>query len=147
MAEPGNKSESIIRKILPFTTVGVILAVIYVGYVFYSRWSENRDATAKVKQQEVIADQKTVDAYGGGRVTVLSFNITPGAIHRGDKVNICYGVANAKNVTIDPKPDSDVWPSLDRCVEASPKKDTTYTITASDEKGKTDSKSLEVKVQ
>lgn len=147
MADTGHEPESVIRKILPFTTVGVILAAIYVGYVFYSRWSENRDAIAKAKQQEVLSAQSTVNAYGGGKVTVLSFSINPGIVHRGDKVNICYGVSNAKTVTIDPKPDGDVWPSLSRCVDATPKKDTTYTITATDEKGKTDTKSLDVKVQ
>jgi len=141
------QDDSILRKILPFTTVGVIIAAIYVGYVFYSRWSENREAADKVKQQELASDQRTVNAYGGGQVKVLSFTISPGAVHRGEKVDICYAVANAKTVTIDPKPDGEVWPSLSRCVEATPTKDTTYTITAKDESGKTDTLSAAVKVQ
>jgi hypothetical protein len=139
--------ESPLKKVLPFTTVGVLLAVIYVGYIFYSRWSENREAVEKAKQQEVQDAQHTIDAYGGGRVKVLSFTLSSGLIHRGEKINVCYGVSNAKTVTIDPKPDGEVWPSISRCVEASPKKDTTFTITATDEKGHTDTQSLEVKVR
>ena len=147
MAGPDQQSDSVLRKILPFTTVGVVLAAIYVGYVFYSRWAENRDAVEKAKQQEVINAKKTVDAYGGGQVKVLAFSATPGIVPRGEKVSICYGVSNAKTVAIDPKPDGETWPSLSRCVDAAPKKDTTYTITATDEKGHTDTQSIAVKVQ
>jgi hypothetical protein len=139
--------ESPLKKVLPFTTVGVLLAAIYAGYIFYSRWAENRDAVEKAKQQEVLNAQKTVDAYGGGHVKVLNFTLSPGMLHRGETLSICYGVSNAKTVTIDPKPDGEVWPSIQRCVEASPKKDTLYTITATDDKGQTDTQSVEVKVK
>jgi hypothetical protein len=145
--EPVEGQPTLIRKMLPYTTVGVVLAAIYCGFIFYSRWSENREAVQKAKQQELAADQKTVDAYGGGKVKIMAFTLSAGAIHRGDKVDICYGVANAKTVTIDPKPDGETWPSLNRCVEAQPKKDTTYTLTATDEKGQTDTQSLAVRVQ
>jgi hypothetical protein len=141
------ESHSVIRRILPFTTVGVILAVIYVGYVFYSRWSENREAQEKARQHEVTEAQKTIDAYGGGHVKVLNFTIGPSVVHRGEKVTICYGVSNAKTVSIDPKPQGDTWPSLSRCVEAFPTNDTTYTITAKNEKGETDTQSLSIKIQ
>lgn len=139
--------ESVLRKILPFTTIGVVVAAIYVGYVFYSRWAENRDAIENAKQQEIINARKTVEAYGGGQVKVLTFTISPGIVHRGEKVSICYGVSNAKSVEIVPKPDGETWPSLSRCVSASPTKDTTYTITAKDEKGQADTQSLAIKVR
>ena len=147
MAGPEQEPDSILRKILPFTTVGVVLAAIYVGYVFYSRWAENRDAVEKAKQQEIVEAKKTVDAYGGGQVKVLNFTASPGLVHRGEKVTICYGVSNAKSVAIDPKPEGEVWPSLSRCVEASPQKDTTYTITAKDDKGQTDTQSIAITVK
>jgi hypothetical protein len=138
---------SALRRILPFTTAAVVIAAIYVGYIFYSRWSENREAQERARQHEIEEAKKTVDAYGGGEVKVLSFTIGPSIVSHGQKVNICYGVSNAKTVTIEPKPDGEVWPSLSRCVEASPKKDTSYTITATDEKGKTDAQTLTIKVQ
>ncbi|MGZ4789673.1 MAG: hypothetical protein ACXVZX_14240, partial [Terriglobales bacterium] len=88
------RTESVIRKLLPFTTVGVILAAIYVGYVFYSRWSESREAQEQARQHEIAEAQKTVNAYGGGHVKVLNFTIGPSLVRRGDKVTICYGVSN-----------------------------------------------------
>lgn len=124
----------------------MIVAALYVGYIFYSRWSENRELTDKAKQHEAAEDQRTVNAYGGGQVKVLSFSLSAGAIHPGQTIKVCYGVANAKTVTIDPKPEGEVWPSLSRCVDAVPKKDTTYTITADDGQGHTDTQSLAVKV-
>ncbi|HVZ17075.1 MAG TPA: hypothetical protein VG897_08160, partial [Terriglobales bacterium] len=86
MAEEPN---SALRKVLPFTTVGVILAAIYVGYIFYSRWSENREAQEQARQHEIAEAQKTVEAYGGGHVKVLNFTIGPSVIQRGEKVTIC----------------------------------------------------------
>jgi hypothetical protein len=41
----------------------------------------------------------------------------------------------------------DIWPSMNRCVEITPKKDTTYTITATDDKGHTQTATLQVKVE
>ena len=147
MAEPVDETRGLTRKLLPYTTVGVILAAIYCGYIFYSRWSENREAEQKAQQRELAADQKTVNAYGGGKLKILTFTLSSGAIHRGEQIDICYGVANAKTVTIDPKPDGETWPSLNRCVNAEPKKDTTYTLTATDDKGQSETQSLAVKVR
>jgi hypothetical protein len=141
------KQDSTFRKILPFTTVGVILAAIYCAYVFYSRWSEGREAQEKARQQQITDARKTVEAYGNGMPKVMNFTLSPGLVRRGEKISICYGVSNSKTVTIEPKPDDSIWPSLARCVAASPTKDTTYTITASDDKGHTDTQSLTIRVQ
>ena len=47
---------------------------------------------------------------------------------------MCYGVANAKTVSIDP-PVEGVWPSVARCLNVSPRRTTVYTLTASDGAG------------
>jgi hypothetical protein len=142
-----HKPDTMFRKMLPFTTVGVILAAIYCGYVFYSRWSEGREAQERAKQQQIADARKTVEAYGNGMPKVMNFTISPGFVSRGEKVSICYGVSNSKTVTIEPKPDDTLWPSLARCVAASPSEDTTYTITAADGKGHSDTQSLTIRVQ
>jgi hypothetical protein len=136
-----------LRKFLPYTTVGVVLAAIYCGYVFFSRWSENRDAQEKFRQEQIADARKTIEAYGNGMPKIMNFTISPSVVNRGDTVSICYGVSNSKTVTIEPKPDESLWPSLARCVAASPKKDTTYTLTASDDKGHSDTRSLSITVQ
>jgi hypothetical protein len=147
LADPTHEPHPLLRKMLPFTTVAVIIALLYVGWTFFSRWQEGRELKEKQAQQQVDEARRTIAAYGNGRVKIMNFTISPGIVGRGDKISICYGVSNAKTVTIDPKPDEGVWPSLARCVEASPTKATTYTLTASDGAGHTEQKALTIQVQ
>lgn len=145
--EEPQESHPIIRKLLPFTTAAVVIAMLYVGWIFFSRWQGEREARSKAAQQQVEDARKTVEAYGNGRVKILSFTISQGVIRRRDKASICYGVSNAKTVTIDPKPTGELWPSLSRCVEIAPLKATTYTLTATDAAGHTEQSALTIQVQ
>src|SRR5689334_10482128 len=134
------------RKLMPYTTAALIIVLAYVGWIFFSRWQLERDTQRRAEEQKRENARKVVDAFGGGNVKILAFNATPGFLHRGDTAQLCYGVSNAKTVKIEPSV-PDVYPSMQRCVEISPKQDTTYTITAADEKGKTETAKLTVKVQ
>jgi hypothetical protein len=147
VASPENDQYPVLRKMLPYTTAAVIIALVYVGWIFFSRWQEARALREKAAQERIEEARKTVEAYGNGRVKIMNFTISPGLLSRGEKATICYGVSNAKIVTIDPKPDETVWPSLSRCVAASPKRTTTYTLTATDAAGHTDQKALTLQVQ
>jgi hypothetical protein len=84
---------------------------------------------------------------GGNRFDILNFYASPPAIQRGDSVQLCYGVSNAKEVRLEPNPEAGVWPSFSRCITVSPKKSTTYTLTAVDAAGNSKAATLEVKVQ
>jgi hypothetical protein len=55
-------------------------------------------------------------------------------------------VVNAKSVAIDP-PIEGVYVALNRCVEAAPKRNTTYVLTAEGQNGKTVSASFTIRVQ
>jgi hypothetical protein len=147
LAQTEHDQYPVLRKLLPFTTAALIIAVLYVGWIFLSRWQESRTLREKAQQQQVEDARKTVAAYGDGRVKIMNFTISPGLLGRGEKANLCYGVSNAKTVTIEPKPDENVWPSLARCVEASPKQTTTYTLTATDGAGHTEQQALTVQVR
>jgi hypothetical protein len=147
LAAPENEAHPVLRKLLPYTSLAVVIALVYVGWTFFSRWQESRDLKEKAAQQQVEEARKTIEAYGNNRVKIMNFTISPGVVGRGEKIHICYGVSNAKTVMIDPKPDEGVWPSLSRCVEASPTKATTYTITATDAAGHTEQEALTVQVQ
>jgi hypothetical protein len=147
MANDNHEPYSVIRKMLPFTTAAVIIVALYVGFLVFTRWKERRDMAEHESQQQVENARKDLAQYGSGKVTVLNFNITPAVLRKGDKASICYGVSNAKTVTIEPAPDEHVWPSVSRCVEASPKKTTTYTILAKDDAGHSDTKNLTITVQ
>jgi hypothetical protein len=147
LAADNQERYAVLRKMLPFTTAAVIIVALYVGYIVFTRWKERRDLAEETTKQQVTNDRKTLEQYGAGQVKVMNFTITPGIVEKGTKATICYGVSNAKTVVIDPKPDENVWPSVARCVTTTPKKTTTYTITAQDESGHSDTKNVTIKVQ
>jgi hypothetical protein len=138
------------RKILRYTPIAILIAAIYVGFVLFFRWRENRDIEAKAKAQAAAQqrteDQQSLENTGGTKFDILSFYATPGIIHRGDTVQLCYGVANAQNVKIEPDTNRATWPSVTRCIEISPKKTTTYTLTTQDAHGNTKTANLTIQV-
>lgn len=76
---------------------------------------------------------------------IIAFYASPGVVTEGESASICYGVMNARTVKLDP-PVADVWPTFNRCIEVSPRRDTKYTLVASDAAGKQVSQSFEVRV-
>jgi hypothetical protein len=74
-------------------------------------------------------------------VTVSSLEVKPGGL-----VNICYTVENAKSVTIEPLHFSG-GSKLKGCVNDTPRKSTTYVISAIGPGGNKDQESVTVKVQ
>src|SRR5690349_12136863 len=101
----------LIRKLLPYTTALLILAVLYVVWVFVSRWNQNRQLEREAAARQAKAGQELTEIYAGGQLKILNFYVTPGTIARGAKALICYGVANAKTVRIDPAV-ARVYPSV-----------------------------------
>jgi hypothetical protein len=135
----------------PFVYSGALIALlaIYMGWIVFSRWTENRiidqnarDSAARKQREE---DKSTVEQMGGSALAIQSFYGNP-VIHKGQTAQLCYGVANAKKVTLEPQ-SSPVWPSYSRCVDVNPVKTTVYTLTASDDAGHTVSQTFTVKVQ
>jgi hypothetical protein len=135
------------RKLWLGFSIIILGVLVYIGWVFYSRWHENRELTEKAAVQLSEKEQKdaaaTVETLGGTEFKIIAFYVSPVAIRRGETVTMCYGVSNAKSVQIDP-PVGNTWPSVNRCMEVTPKKTTKYTLTTDDGKG--DSKSAEVTV-
>lgn len=111
---------------------------------------ENRTIESRAKQERAERqrerDRADLEQMGGKELAIQSFYATPGEVQRGEKVQLCYGVANAKTVKLEPQPNP-VWPSYARCVDVTPDKTTTYTLTVADAAGNSKSQSLEVKVQ
>jgi hypothetical protein len=139
-----------LRRLLKFTWIVLLAAFIYVGYVFYSRRQENREFEQKQAEmqteQQRADDEKTVEQLGGNRFEILNFYATPGSVHPGETVEVCYGVSNAKSVQLEPQSEP-VWPSQSRCVKFTPRKTTTYTLTAQDAAGNKKTATVEVKVR
>lgn len=139
------------RKILRYMPIAVVIAALYAGFVLFTRWSQTRDIEAKEKAQAAEErqekDQRALEVVGGTEFKILIFYATPGLVHPGDAVELCYGVANAETVKIEPDIGRDVWPSINRCIDIKPKKTTTYTLTAEDGRGNTKTAALTLEVQ
>jgi heme exporter protein D len=136
----------------PFLYSWIALAIfaLVVVSVILSRWMENRSVEQRAReakiQQQREQDSLTLRQLGGKELAIQNFYATPGTIRRGETVQLCYGVANAKTVKLEPQ-SNPVWPSYSRCVDVTPTKSTTYTLTIADAAGNTKTQTLEVKVR
>ena len=147
-SNPGPRS--FLRNPLVYTSALLVLGVLYAGGVLFFRWESNRDADRRAAEEDVrekaASAKRAYDSLGGSQFAILNFYATPSQIHPGEAMQLCYGVSNAKEVKLDP-PVASVWPSVTRCVAASPRKETTYTLTAVDAQGNTKTAALTVKVK
>jgi hypothetical protein len=82
---------------------------------------------------------------GGGQLKILSFYASPGAIRRGERANICYGVYGAKSVRIEP-PVQALYPAIAYCLQVSPSRSTEYKLVAEDGSNHTVTQSLALRV-
>src|ERR1017187_3792346 len=126
--------------------VAAVIALAYLLYVFLARHSGEKRFSAQHTPSDTAAKSASDSAYGGTDVKILQFYARDGVLYEGRSTVICYGVVNAKSVTIDP-PIPWVGVSLNHCVEAAPKRNTTYVLTAEGENGKTVSASFTIRVQ
>jgi len=133
-------------KYLIFSGVALLLAGIYVGGVFLSRWQANQALEEKAAAGRRSQDRQTFEMMGGDRFDILGFYADPRSIRAGETAELCYSVSNAKSVKLEP-PSEPVWPAFSRCVHVSPRKSTTYTFTAEDAAGHTKSATVQVKVR
>jgi hypothetical protein len=145
-----SEPESPFKNPLLYTSIAVGIALLYVVLVLFSRWMENRNLEQRAAQEKAAKqreqDRATVEQMGGKDLAIQNFYAAPGVIHRGESAKLCYGVANAKKVRLEPQ-SNPVWPSFSRCVDVSPSATTTYTLTIEDAAGNTKSQTLEVKVE
>ena len=148
--QPVPLSKSIFKKPSFYSKLVFTIAALIVVWIFFSRWWQNR--SIEYREREAAAekqradDRATLDQMGGKELAIQTFYASPVEIRRGQPVQLCYGVANAKTVKLEPQ-SNPVWPSYSRCVNDSPAKTTTYTLTISDAAGNTKSQSLTVKVR
>jgi hypothetical protein len=126
--------------------VVVGLAAAYSGYTIYSRHADSERYEQQLAEKKAEEAKRTVELMGGDSLKILNFYASPPLVARGAKTQLCYGVANAKTVTLEP-PVEHVWPAFTRCFEIAPKKSTTYTLTAQDAAGRKKTESVDVRVE
>lgn len=142
---PPQKAKAALKNPLLYTSLALGVALLYVGWIFFGRWQENRALEQRAAEKRRAEDQRTVESLGGKRLEIQSFYASPGMVRRGETAQLCYGVANAKKVTLEP-PVGQVWPSYSRCLDVSPTKDTTYTLTVEDAQGNSKSATVTIRV-
>ena len=150
LAQPDPKNKSAFKNPFLYSWTALAIGVLVVGWILFSRWLENRNMETRAKQErtqkQLEQDRIALDQLGGKELAIQNFYATPGLVRRGETVQLCYGVANAKTVKLEPQ-SNPVWPSYSRCVDVTPTKSTTYTLTIADDAGNTRTQSLEVKVR
>ena len=145
LSDPAPETRTRFGKYLIFSSLVLLLAGLYVGWIFLSRWQANQAMEEKAATQRRAQDRQTFEMMGGDRFEILGFYADPATIRAGETAELCYSVSNAKSVTLDP-PSEPVWPAFSRCVHVSPHKTTTYTLTAGDAAGHTKSAAIQVEV-
>jgi hypothetical protein len=134
------------RRLLPYTTIAVLVSMCYAAWVILSRRNTNQQIEHAAQQREAEADRAALAPLGGGSLKILNFYPTTGAVNRGSTALICFSVAGAKEVTIDPEVGS-LPSSLSRCLQVHPTKTTEYKLTARDAQGHTASQSFQLVVK
>jgi hypothetical protein len=133
-ADLGRKSFTGMRNPAIYASVLLGVSLLYVGWILSSRWQENRQIEERATEKKRAEDKHTVEMMGSDRFEILNFYARPRVIRRGQTTQLCYAVSNTKTVRLEPQ-SSPVWPSYARCVNVSPTRDTTYTLTAESAKG------------
>ena len=150
LTQPDPPKESAFKNPFLYSWAALAVAALVVCGILFSRWLENhifeKRAREERTQKQREQDRATLEQMGGKELAIQNFYATPGTIRRGETVQLCYGVANAKTVTLEPQ-SNPVWPSYSRCVDVTPTKSTTYTLTIADSAGNTRTQSLEVAVR
>lgn len=146
LTENPEEKKSLFKNPSVYAAVILILAALYAGTIFYGRRQESRAIERRAAEQRRAVDEKIVENMGGKRLEIQSFYASPGRMRRGESAQLCYGVAGAKKVTLDPAAGA-VWPSLARCLTVSPAKTTAYTLSIEDEKGNSRTETVTLTVQ
>jgi hypothetical protein len=137
---------SALAAILPYTTVALLIAALYVAWTFYSRHEANVRAERERAAQEAEHRQREAQTiFGSGGLSFRTWSADKAQVQPGEMAHICYGIVAATSVKIDP-PVEQLKPSYLHCFEVRPKQTTTYTITASDAAGHTASQQLTIQV-
>jgi hypothetical protein len=119
--------------------VAIGVVVTNLAWVFLSRMPA---APHAVKQK---AGAWTGYDVPGPGVKILQFYAGRNEVVRGEHAIVCYGVANAKAVRIEPAVER-LAPNPNRCISVTPEDTTTYTLHADGKDGSSEQASFTIKV-
>jgi len=139
----------IVKNPLLYSSLVMLVVAGYVGWILYSRYQANRTVDQQAQEERAKkqreADRAALDQLGGSELAIQML-YAPAKIPKGETAQVCFGVANARSVTLTPQ-DNPVWPSHNLCVDIKPVKTTTYTLTATGADGRSMSRQVTVEVR
>jgi hypothetical protein len=135
-----------LRKALRWSWLFVLVAFLYAGLTIYLRSENNKAIDDAAARERAEKDRRVYEQLGAGDLKIVTFYPNPPVISRGETGKLCYGVANATAVRIEPEVEP-IAPALSRCIEVKPRGSTAYTLTATDSTGRTATKQVEVVVR
>jgi hypothetical protein len=149
LSENQPPQKSIFKNPLVYTSALILMVAAYVGWIMLSRYQDTRayqqrkaeEQSRKQREQ----DQVAIEQLGGNDLAIQMLYATR-TIQRGETAQVCFGVANAKSVTLQPQTNK-VWPSHNLCVGVKPVKTTTYTLTATGADGQALTQQVTVQVR
>ena len=146
--EPERRETSVLRSILPYTTVAMLITALYVGWIFYSRYESKKQALVEVEQKKHDAEKKSyAQVNPSSEVSFTTFGASAASVRPGETTQICYGVLNAKTVKMDPPVNDPLPPMYRHCFDIAPRKTTKYTMTADNGAGHSKTESIIVQVK
>jgi len=152
MQDDGDRSISkrrLSKNPLLYSSLFIMLVAAYTTWVLLSRHVESRLYQQRIEKERAEkrrqSDQAAMEQLGGSELAIQMLYATP-EVRRGESGQLCFGVANAKSVRLEPQA-GQVWPSHSLCVDINPTKTTTYTLTATGGDGKTVSQQVTVTVR
>ena len=147
---PTQQRKSPFRNPFFYSSLALLLTAVYVGFVLLARNESRRayekKAAAEEARKRLENDRLAVEQLGGSALSIRALYVSPSTVHPGERAQLCYDVANAKAVTLDP-PVAEVWPSHSRCIDLKARKSTRYTLSVTDAGGGTASQSVELRVE
>ncbi len=148
ISEHQSPQKSPFKNPLMYSSLLIFVVAAYVAWILLSRHQANRAYEQHAEQAQAKKqhenDQAAIDQLGGSELAIQMLYATP-RIRRGETAQVCYGVANAKTVTLQPQ-SGQVWPSHNLCVDIKPLKTTAYTLTATGTDGQSVSQQVTVEV-
>jgi hypothetical protein len=125
--------------------MAAIVIVAYIALVMVNRRLAEQQREQQRQHPAIPAEFER--AYGGSEVKIVQFYSREGTLFEGSTTVLCYGLANARSVRLEPPVEGGVSVSIDNCVEVAPEHDTRYTLTAEGNDGRTVSESFVLQVK
>jgi hypothetical protein len=119
-------------------------AMLYLCWVFASRYVRDSELERN-HATRASTRYRPSPSPPGTAVRIIAFYGSPAFLVRGERAIVCYGVENARSVSLQPAVEA-VKPAANRCFSVTPVTDTTYELTAEGADGTTVAQSFKLRV-